>query len=145
MNWLLEGKEITSMDQFPSDSVGFVYKITNKTSGKIYIGKKILENRTRKTLTKKEQSEWSKPGRIPKKKVVVKESSWADYYGSSKPLLEDIKTFGKDNFAREIIKVCKTKKSLSYFETYYQFEYKVLHIDSYNQNILGKYFPKDVV
>jgi len=143
MNWLLENKEVTGVEQFPSGSIGFVYKITNNKTGKFYIGKKILENKNKKPLTKKEQAAWDKPGRIPKKKLVVSESNWAEYYGSSKPLLEDLKTLGKENFTREIIRVCKTKKELSYYETFYQFEFKVLHVDSYNENVLGKFFRKD--
>jgi len=143
MKWLLKNEEITGVEQFPAGAVGFVYKITNNATGKFYIGKKILENKTKKLLTKKEQSEWTKPGRIPKKKIVTKESNWADYWGSCKPLLEDVKTIGKDGFKREILIVCFNKKSLSYWETYHQFEYKVLHVDSYNENVLGKYFRKD--
>jgi len=143
MKWLLKNEEITGVEQFPAGAVGFVYKITNNATGKFYIGKKILENKTKKLLTKKEQSEWTKPGRIPKKKIVIKESNWADYWGSCKPLLEDVKTVGKDGFKREILIVCFNKKSLSYWETYHQFEYKVLHVDSYNENVLGKYFRKD--
>jgi hypothetical protein len=70
MNWLLEGKEVLSVDQFSTGAIGFVYKITNTKTGKFYIGKKSLESKTNKLLTKKEQSEWSKPGRIPKKKLL---------------------------------------------------------------------------
>lgn len=143
MNWLLEGKEVLSIDQFNTGAIGFVYKITNIKTGKIYIGKKSLESKTNKPLTKKEQSEWSKPGRIPKKKLVVKESNWTDYYGSSKTLLEDIKQNSKSDFTREILRVCYSKKELSYYETYFQFEYKVLHVESYNDNILGKFYRKD--
>jgi hypothetical protein len=144
MNWLLQGKEITDVQQFGLGATGFVYKITNKETGKFYIGKKILENKTKKLLTKKEQSEWDKPGRIPKKKLVVKESNWADYYGSSKPLLEDLKS-GKEKFTREILRVCFSKKELSYYEVFYQFEYKVLHVDSYNENVMGKFYRKDTL
>ena len=142
MNWLLEGKEVTDVQQFGDKAVGFVYKITNTQTGKFYIGKKILESRTKKPLTKKEQTEWVKPGRIPKKKLVVKESNWADYWGSCKPLLEELKT-NKTDYTREILRVCFTKRELSYYETFYQFEYKVLHIDSFNENILGKFFRRD--
>jgi hypothetical protein len=143
MNWLLEGKEVLSIDQFNTGSIGFVYKITNTKTGKFYIGKKSLESKTNKLLTKKEQSEWSKPGRIPKKKLVVKESDWQNYYGSSKTLLEDIKQNSKSDFIREILRVCYSKKELSYYETYFQFEYKVLHVESFNDNILGKFYRKD--
>jgi hypothetical protein len=144
MNWLLEGKEVLSVDQFAQGAIGFVYKITNIKTGKFYIGKKSLESKTNKLLTKKEQSEWNKPGRIPKKKLVIKESDWINYYGSSKSLLEDIKQNSKSDFTREIIKICYSKKQLSYYETFYQFEYKVLHVDTYCDNILGKFFRKDV-
>jgi len=36
-----------------------------------------------------------------------------------------------------------TKKQLTYFEMYYQMRENVLHVDSYNDNILGKFFRKD--
>ena len=144
MNWLLEGKEVTDVSQFGQGAIGFVYKITNTKTGKIYIGKKILESKTKKLLTKKEQAEWDKPGRVPKKKLIVKESNWADYWGSSKLLLADLKA-GKEGYVREVLRICHTKRELSYYETYYQFEYKVLHTDSYNENILGRFFRKDAV
>jgi hypothetical protein len=41
-------------------------------------------------------------GRTPSKKLVVKESNWKDYWGSCKPLLEDIKKLGSEKFKREI-------------------------------------------
>jgi hypothetical protein len=142
MNWLLEGKEVTDVQQFGDKAIGFVYKITNTKTEKFYIGKKILESKINKPLTKKEQTEWSKPGRIPKKKLIIKESNWADYWGSCKPLLEELKT-NKADYTREVLRVCLTKRELSYYETFYQFEYKVLHIDSFNENILGKFFRRD--
>lgn len=143
MNWLYENKEVIDISQLPDTAVGFVYKITNIETGKFYIGKKSLASVTNKLLTKKEQLEWNKPGRIPKKKKVIKESDWKDYWGSSKDLLLEIKQLGKEKFKRDILKICYTKSELTYFEVYYQFEYKVLHVDSYNSNILGKFYRKD--
>lgn len=143
MNWLYENKVITDIAQLPENSIGFVYKITNLTNGKFYIGKKSLLSVTNKLLTKKEQSEWNKPGRIPKKKKVIKESDWQNYWGSSKVLQADVKAIGKELFLREIIRVCYSKKELSYYEVYNQIKYEVLHVDSYNDNVLGKYFRKD--
>lgn len=32
---------------------------------------------------------------------------------------------------------------MSYYEVYYQMKYEVLHVDSYNENIGGKWFRKD--
>jgi len=141
--WLYKDIEITESSQFPEKSIGFVYKITNRRTGKFYIGKKILENKVSKKLTKKEISEWSKPGRIPKKKVETKESNWLAYWGSSKTLIADLTLVGKDNYTREILRICFSKKELSYYEVYYQIKLEVLHIDSYNDNINGKWFRKD--
>jgi len=46
-------KEYDSVDKFPENCVGFVYKITNIQTGKFYIGKKSLDSNIRKKLTKK--------------------------------------------------------------------------------------------
>jgi len=144
-NWLYKGEEILTLEQFPENCVGFVYKIYNIHTGKLYIGKKILHNLLTKKLTIKEKEAWDKPGRIPAKKKEKKESNWVDYYGSSKTLLEDLKILGKDKFKREIIELCFSKKQLSYYEVYYQMIYEVLATDSYNDSILGKFYRKDVI
>ena len=46
--------------------------------------------------------------------------------GSSKHLLEDIKKLGKKNFNFKIIAEFKNKRSLRYYECYYQIKYNVL-------------------
>jgi hypothetical protein len=143
-NWLYENSEILEISQLPEETVGFVYKITHKESGKFYIGKKILHSTRNKTLTKTEIAQWDKPGRVPKKRKVVTESDWQGYWGSSKTLAAAVKEFGKSAFTREIIKLCVSKKQLTYWEVYYQFRYEVLHIDSFNDNILAKMFRKDI-
>ena len=143
-NWLHEGKELIKLSDFPDTAVGFVYKVTNTKSGKFYVGKKILRNVLTKKMTKKEISEWVKPGRIPKKRKETKESNWTDYYGSSKLIMEDIKLLGKEVFTREILKICTTKKQMSYWETYYQMVLEVLRVDSYCENIAGKWYRRDV-
>ena len=124
---------------------GFVYMITNKTNGKFYIGKKpFYHNRTKK-LSKKQIAEQTGRGRKATKTKVQTDSGWKDYYGSSKELLADVNALGKDNFERIIIDFCDTKKQLTYAEIYHQMMYRVLFIDSYNDNILGKFFRKDFV
>jgi len=143
-NWLYQGKEYSKIEEFPCNAVGFVYKVTNTTNDKFYVGKKILRNVLTKKLTKKEIDVWVKPGRIPKKRKETKESNWTDYYGSSKLVIEDIKLLGKDTFKREILRICTTKKQMSYWETYYQMVLKVLEVDSYNENVLGKFYRRDV-
>ena len=83
----------------PNTHFGFVYKITNKKTKKSYIGCKQY------FITRKG------------KKV---ESNWKVYTGSSKYLNEDIKNLGKRAFKFEIICECKNKRSLKYYECYYQ-------------------------
>ena len=129
----------------PEDWVGFVYKITNKTNGKFYIGKKVFWNNRKTKLTKKEIAEQTGPGRKPTHKVVTKESDWLTYWGSNKDLLADIQELGMDNFERKILTLCKSKKELTYWEMHYQCKEEVLLVNAYNDNILGKFFTQDLV
>src|SRR6056300_1792538 len=129
----------------PEDWVGFVYKITNKTNGKFYIGKKVFWNNRKTKLTKKEIAEQTGPGRKPTHKVVTKESDWLKYWCSNKDLLADIQELGMDNFERKILTLCKSKKELTYWEMHYQCKEEVLLVDAYNDNILGKFFTQDLI
>jgi hypothetical protein len=146
-NWFwyenIKIKQFTTIEDFPEDSFGFIYKITNRVTGKFYIGKKSLYHNIKKKLTKKELAEQTGPGRKSVTKRVQKESDWATYWGSNKEILEEIKTKGNLAFQREILKIVNTKKELTYWEIAYQCQYNVLLIDSYNDNILGKFFKKD--
>ena len=145
-NWFYQNKEVSSIEDFPEGCYGFVYKITNKITGKFYIGRKILSNKLTVKLTKKELSEQTGPGRKPTKKKVQKESNWKDYWGSNKLLLEEIKQGGTAPFRKEILKFCFNKKQLTYWEVHYQCINEVLLTDkSYNDNVLAKFFRKDLV
>ncbi len=137
-------KELKTLEDFPPDTFGFVYKITNICDGRFYIGRKVLYNNVSKILTKKEIAEWDKPGRVPKKRKIQKESDWETYWGSSKLIKQDLKDLGEDCFTREILTLCKSKKQLSYYEVYWQMHYRVLQIESYNDNIQGRFYRKDV-
>ena len=108
------------------DYVGFVYNITNLTTGKKYIGKKLFK----KTKTKQVKG---------KKKRVKVSSDWQTYYGSNKELQEDVQSLGIHNFKREILRLCKTKGECNYWEAKYQFENDVLLKDEwYNTWIMVK-------
>ena len=130
--WLYKGKPFTTDDI--GDLFGFVYRITNLSTGKQYIGRKYF---------------WQK--RKPKggKRRVTSESDWKRYYGSSEELKQDIKSLGKENFRREIISVHKTLGRTNYEETRQLFLNNVLteSVDGlpkyYNSNILGRYMRKD--
>jgi hypothetical protein len=139
-------KEYDSIDKLPENCVGFVYKITNIKTGKFYIGKKSLYSNIRKKLTKKELAELSGPGRKPTKKLVTSESNWLVYWGSNKGILQEIKEEGTNYFRKEILKFCFNKKQLTYWEVHYQCINEVLLTDkSYNDNVLAKFFRKDLV
>ena len=138
--------EYDTVDKFPQNCVGFIYKIRNIKTGKFYIGRKSLFSNTKKKLTKAEIALQSGPGRKPTSKIVTKESNWLDYWGSNKTILEEIKQNGTDDFRKEILKFCFNKKQLTYWELHYQCTEGVLLTDkSYNSNILAKFFREDLL
>lgn len=147
--FVYDGETVTeydSVEKFPQGCVGFVYKITNLRSGKFYIGRKSLFSNTKKKLTKKELAEHTGPGKKPTKKLVTKESDWENYWGSNKTLLQEVKDSGTSDFRREILKLCFNKKQLTYWEVHFQCVNEVLLTDkSYNDNVLAKFFRKDLV
>jgi hypothetical protein len=115
------------VESLPDDCVGFVYNITNLTTGRQYIGKKLAKfsKTSYKTVTLKN-------GTKKKKKIKSKiDSDWMEYYGSSIELSKDIASLGKDNFAREILFYCKSKAECSYIEAREQFTRRVLESDDY--------------
>ena len=145
-NWLYENKVIEKIEDFPENTFGFVYRITNLTNGKFYIGKKQLLSQTNVKLGKKEIAALpTQRGRTPSKKLVVKESNWQEYWGSNKLILEEIKQGGTTAFRKEILKFCFNKKQLTYWELHFQCVNEVLVSDkSYNDNILAKFFRRDL-
>lgn len=122
--WLYDGKEITSA---PEDYQGFVYQITELDTGMMYIGKKFF---------------W-KPKVLPKTKTRKRrvrtrvESDWKDYYGSNKLVIQLVEEKGRDNYKREILKLCKTKGECSYYEAKLQFEKDVLLNPKYYNEFIG--------
>lgn len=116
--WLYRGKEIS--DEDIQGYVAFVYLITNLQNGKKYVGKKLLT----KTCTKKIK------GKTRKKKVVT-ESDWRDYFGSNDTLSRNVVELGAENFRREILHLCKSRGTANYMEAKLQFEYNVLESEDY--------------
>lgn len=124
MTWTYQNEIIETL---PEDCVGFVYLITNKTTNRKYIGKKLSKfSKTTYKVVK------LKNGTKKKKKIRSKiDSDWQDYYGSSDELNKDVLSLGKDNFSREILFFCKSKAECSYVEAREQFGRKVLESDEY--------------
>ena len=124
MVWLYENSQISEL---PEDCVGFVYLITNKLSGRKYIGKKLAKfSKTSYKVVK------LKNGNKKRKKIRSKiDSDWQLYYGSNDQLNRDIQELGSDNFTREILFYCKSKAECSYIEAREQFNHRVLESDDY--------------
>lgn len=110
--WVYNGHEISEND-VPEGALAFVYKITETSTGKLYVGKKSFY------FTKTRQVKG-------KKKKVKVPSDWQDYWSSSEELQEHVKTIGTENFTREILRFCFSKGEASYFEAHYQFQLGVL-------------------
>jgi hypothetical protein len=124
--WFYNGEYFDTI----GDYVGFVYIITNQINNRKYIGKKNFY--------------FSKSKQVKGKKKRYKvESDWLDYYGSNKELQEDVKTLGKENFKREIVRLCKTKAEFGYYEAKLQFDNNVLEsADWYNTWIMCRIHKK---
>jgi hypothetical protein len=126
MSWQYNGEIFTDV---PKGMEGFVYIITNLISNKKYIGKKHFWTRQKNRKTGRRKTE---------------ESDWQNYFGSCDELKEDVKLLGKENFTREILYLCPHKKSMSYYETYEQFNRNVLMSeDYYNTNIGGTFYMSE--
>lgn len=138
--WIYNQQELHDLSSFNVIPFGFVYKITDP-EGKIYIGKKAFYHTITKKLTKKELS--TNKGKKTTKKVQI-DSKWLDYWGSCKPLLEVLKSRKGVGFKREILEIAYNKSQLTYLEVAYQIKENVLLIDSYNDNILGKFYRKSI-
>jgi len=124
MTWYYSGQEITEL---PEDAVGFVYLITNITTGKMYVGKKLAKfAKTSYKVVK------LKNGTKKRKKIRSKiNSDWQQYYGSSSNLTEDVNLLGTHSFKREILYYCRSRSECSYIEAREQFSRRVLESDDY--------------
>lgn len=128
MSWSYEGKPFSSENI--DGHAGFVYEITDTLNGKKYIGKKKL-SATRTLRPLKGQK---------RKRKVVSESDWMDYYGSSEEVKALVEEFGPERFNRKILRLCKTTAEMSYFEMKEQIERDVLlkPDEYYNAFVGGK-------
>ena len=111
----------------PEEYQGFVYQITELHTNKKYIGKKNF---------------W-KPKILPinktrKRRVRTRvESDWKPYFSSSSQIQKLVEESGEEKFKREILKLCKTKGEMSYYEAKLQFENNVLFRDDYYNEFIG--------
>ena len=123
--WYYKGEEFTS--DMIGDYIGFVYVITHLSNNKKYVGKKLLTSKRKLPPLK---------GKT-RKRTVVKESDWQDYFGSSDEVKALVEEQGRENFHREILHLCKSKGELSYLEAKEQFDRNVLLSDEYYNGIIN--------
>jgi len=110
--WQLPDNHI--VDGIPPETCGFVYKIQNNQTGRAYVGKKLLWFKGTKQVK-------------GKKKRILVESDWRTYNGSNEELQRDIQHLGEDQFTFSILRFCKSKGEMSYWEIKYQLEADVLY------------------
>lgn len=133
-------------EQIPAWAIGYIYRIARLDQWgnviKIYIGKKVLtsKRRTRIGIRAKKATKTRKTFQ-----TTVKDSGWKQYWGSCVELREDVKKYGEKMFRRTIIEWCWSKKQMSYREMYYQVVGEVLTRDTYNGNVLNRWFKKDLI
>lgn len=124
MKWYYNGVEFTS--EMIEEYVGYVYCITDLMNNKKYIGKKLFRSTKRLAPLK---------GKT-RKRTVIKESDWQDYFGSSEEVKLLVSELGSDNFKRDILHLCNSKGELSYKELTEQVDRNVLLSDEYYNSII---------
>jgi Putative endonuclease segE, GIY-YIG domain len=119
---------------------GFIYRITELDTNRLYLGKKQFSKYRRKKIK----------GRKNRKKI-VSSSDWEVYTGSSVELNAQIALKGKHNYRFEIVSLHKTRGSLHYAEVRAQITEDVLRVrfddgtrKYYNKIINAtKFFPPE--
>ena len=114
-------------NETPEDYQGFVYEIVELDTGRRYIGKKNFWKPKTLPITK------SRKRRVRTRTV----SDWKSYFGSSEKVNSLVESKGEKGFHRVILRLCKTKGEMSYFEAKLQFEKDVLLNPLYYNEFIG--------
>jgi hypothetical protein len=127
LSWFYQDKQLDQED-IPPKAIGFIYLITQLSTGKRYIGRKLLTKAGRKTINGKT------------KKIRV-ESDWQGYWSSSPDLRQLVKDIGEHDFRREVLQFVSSKGSLAYCEEMALYQMGALESDSFmNGNIRSKVY-----
>jgi hypothetical protein len=89
----------------PEEWVGFIYRIYDTQTGRMYIGKKFFWKTIRKIVKNRKN-----------RKKVIKSSDWKTYTGSSNWLNSEIALYGKERFRFEIESLHESRGTLAYAE-----------------------------
>ena len=126
MTWYYNEKIFTS--DMIEDNIGFVYDITDQRNNVKYIGKKGLVSRRKLPPLKGKK----------RRRIKVVETDWQDYYGSSETVKLLVEEMGPEIFHRQILRLCKSKSEMSYYEAKLQFETDcLLKPDEYYNEFIG--------
>ncbi len=125
--WYYEDKIFDPEKHSHCNYAGFVYIITDLSNQKKYVGKKLFwKIHKLKPLKGKVNKRHSK-----------RDSDWQDYFGSNEEVKLLVEQSGRERFKREIIRLCKTKGEMTYFEMKEQIDRKVLFDDKYYNEFIG--------
>ena len=132
-----------TIEDFDEYTMGFVYLI-DFSDGKKYLGKKVLYTHVwvprsnplkRHSKSVKVKSRNTGNGYRKVYDLVIRESSWKTYKGSSS------ETAKRTPIKRTILALAYSERELTYLETKFLFQYNVLEDEAFlNGNILGKFF-----
>lgn len=143
MSWLFKN-EILSKDKIQEDWIGFIYLITlvNPNTGEkvYYIGKKNFYTLSKRPLAKKEISSDKRRKNYKRVKTFNYEK-----YDSSSDRVKELKEDGWI-LQKRILRICKSKGALTYYEVMYLMKYDVLQRSEFiNDNILGKFYRTHLI
>ena len=137
--WTYQGEPFNpTFDEIKDEGwAGFVYLITSRETGRMYIGKKRLTSRRTRPPLK---------GRKNRRHYLA-ESDWRTYTGTCKPLNAEIDEHGIEAYQFEILSLHYNQQELNYHEMAGQFLRNVLQaVDAdgnplyYNDNIAQQFY-----
>jgi hypothetical protein len=125
--WHYQGKQFDPDEDFLKTYQGFVYEITELSTGKKYIGKKFFWKPKILPITKTRK----------RRQRTTVQSDWREYFGSNQELKLLIEHTGVDNYHRNILVLCRNKSECAYWEAKIQFEKDVLLRNEYYNEFIG--------
>jgi len=125
--WFYNDKEFNPAEYDVDNLAGFVYLITDLKNNKKYVGKKNLWSVRRLPPLKGQK----------RRRTKKLESDWQNYFGSNEEVKMLVENEGRDRFKREILRLCKSKGEMTYFEMKEQIDREVLFRDDYYNEFIG--------
>ncbi len=132
----------------PDKAIGFIYLVqcygfVPGEDVKEYVGRKLLTTTNRKRIGVREKKSTKTRKTY---KVVKKDSGWSSYNTSCKPLKELLDTCEHPwRWRKIVLEWAYSKKQLSWLETKHIVIRGLMEKDSWNENLLGKWFKKDTM